>query len=142
MINSKSKDGVIVIVKKKDKILLIKQSRPELNINSIEFPGGGIENDHKHITEVAKKEVKEETGVIIKNCKQISKIFPSIHLRNWVYVFIAEFYEQGQQSVEEDEEISEILWITKNHIEDMISNNQITSAQTIAAFEIAKRYIN
>ena len=136
------KDGVIVIVKKENRILLIKQYRPELDIYSTEFPGGGIKNNRESPTEAAKREVREETGVIIKDCKNISKIFPSIHLKNWLHVFIAEFHEQGPQSVDSDEKISETLWITKDHVEDIISNNQITSAQTIAAFKIAKEYID
>ena len=46
------------------------------------------------------------------------------------------------ERMEDDEKISEVLWLQRKEIEEMIHNNEITSSQTIAAFEIAKRYIS
>ena len=130
------KDGVIVLIKKDDRIAMISHYRPEFDISSLEFPGGGIDFPEPP-EETAKRETKEETGIIIKNLQKIGKIFPSVHVRNWLYVFVAEYDSMGDQSTQEDEDI-QVKWYTKKEIEERVANNEIISSQTIAAFSMAR----
>ena len=61
-------DSVICcIMMKNGNFLMVKQYRPNLEEETIEFPAGGIENDENPI-DAAFREIKEETGL---SCKLI-----------------------------------------------------------------------
>jgi len=63
--------GVVLILKKEGKILLLKRNMPgKIAFGSLVLPGGTVENDET-IKQAACREAKEEIGLII-NLKDIS----------------------------------------------------------------------
>ncbi len=61
--------GVYGVVVKGDKVLLIKKSRGAYTLK-YDLPGGSIEHGEKPI-DTLKREILEETGMKVKNCKII-----------------------------------------------------------------------
>lgn len=111
---------------------LVGQWRYPLNAYSWEIPEGGGPKGEAPI-ETAKRELKEETGIIAKEFKEIMQL----HLSNsatdeHAYVFLATDLNFTEAEPEETED----LQIKKIHINDayqMVLNGEITDAISVAA---------
>lgn len=99
-----ARDWAIVIPKKDDKFLMVKQWRHGESKLSIEFPGGvidaGEEPDH-----AAKRELEEETGFKAGKLTKLGTVNPNPALfSNHVHVYLAEeLISTGKQHLDEDE---------------------------------------
>lgn len=111
---------------------LVGQWRYPLNAYSWEIPEGGGPLGEAPV-ETAKRELKEETGIIAKQFEEIMQL----HLSNsatdeHAYVFLA----TGLSFEEAEPEESEDLQVKKIHINDayqMVLNGEITDAISVAA---------
>jgi 8-oxo-dGTP pyrophosphatase MutT (NUDIX family) len=127
-----TQEGVVIVAKKEDKFLMIKQYRSEFDKHSLEFPGGGV--DDESAMEAAAREFQEEAGYILNNGQSLGKIFPSIYLYDWIEVFLGEVGERTESELQDDEEIVSVHFLTVDEIKNKIKTGEIISAQTIAAF--------
>lgn len=111
---------------------LVGQWRYPLNAYSWEIPEGGGPL-HEHPLEAAKRELKEETGIVAKQFKELMQL----HTSNSATDEHAIVYLATDLSFEESEpEESEDLAIKKVHITDvmqMVLNGEITDAISVAA---------
>jgi len=118
---------------------LVGQYRYPLNAYSWEIPEGGgpLGTDPK---ESAKRELKEETGIIATEFTEIMRL----HLSNSATDELAIVYLAQNLSFEESEpEESEILQVKKIHINEafkMVNEGKITDAISVAA--IMKVWMN
>ena len=111
---------------------LVGQWRYPLNAYSWEIPEGGGPLGEAPI-ETAKRELKEETGIVAKHFEEIMQL----HLSNsatdeHAYVFLA----TGLSFEEAEPEESEDLQVKKIHINDayqMVLDGEITDAISVAA---------
>ena len=121
---------------------LVGQWRYPLNAYSWEIPEGGGPLGEEPI-ETAKRELKEETGIIAEQFKEIMQL----HLSNsatdeHAFVFLATNLSFGEAEPEESED----LQVKKIHINDayqMVLNGEITDAISVAAiFKVKHLYFN
>ena len=100
-------DWVIVIAKKNDKFLMVKQWRHGEKALSVEFPGGVIDKG-ENPEEAAKRELEEETGYKAGKLIKLGTVNPNPALfSNHVHFFLAqELVTTGKQHLDEDEFIN------------------------------------
>lgn len=115
----KSNPSVAIIVRKQDKIALIRQFRSTTGKYYIEIPAGVI-NDGETEVEAAIRETREETGLLVKEAYSLVKgpslLDPSKSDENYG-VAVAEVYGQKGQCLDEEEQIdSEILWMDEGDV--------------------------
>jgi len=110
---------------------LVGQYRYTLNSYSWEIPMGGVPLSEKVIAG-AKRELKEETGLIANKWTNILKIHTSNSVTDeYGFVYLAEELTQGEMEWDETEELQIKKMPFKSALE-MVLNNQITDALSIA----------
>ena len=110
---------------------LVGQYRYTLNEYSWEIPMGGVPLTEDTL-EGAKRELKEETGLIAKKWSQILKIHTSNSVTDeFGYVYIAEGLTQGEMEWDETEELK-IIKIPFSEAFEMVMKNKITDSLSIA----------
>ena len=130
-IHFKNKAIGIIPVDQELNTWLVGQYRYTLNEYSWEIPTGGVSHAEDTL-EGAKRELREETGLIAKKWKNLLKIHTSNSVTDeYGYVFIAEDLSQGDMDWDETEELK----IKKVHLSEalrMVMKNEITDSLSIA----------
>jgi len=111
-----ARDWAIVIAKKQDKFLMVKQWRHGEKALSVEFPGGVIDEGEEPEA-AAKRELLEETGCIAGKLTKLGTVNPNPALfSNHVHVYLAEdLTETGKQQLDHDEFIN-CLELTEDEV--------------------------
>jgi len=150
VINPAGKDGIYGVVKFKNKALgiipidengylyLVGQFRYTLDEYSWEIPeGGGPFNED--VLDAAKRELKEETGLLASKWTRLSRIHTSNSATDEEgFIFLAEELSQAEAEPEETEE----LQVKKIHLSEaveMVMRSEITDAISIAGILMAAR---
>lgn len=120
---------------------LIGQFRYTLDEYAWEIPmGGGPMNEDK--LESAKRELKEETGLIAEKWTEILKIHTSNSVTDEVgFVYLAEDLTQGDTAFEETE-VLKIKKLPFIEVLEMVMNGEITDGISIAGILKAARILN
>jgi 8-oxo-dGTP pyrophosphatase MutT (NUDIX family) len=150
VINPAGKDGIYGVVKFKNKALgiipidengniyLVGQFRYALNEYSWELPEGGGSMD-EDILDAAKRELKEETGLLASNWTRLSRIHTSNSATDEEgFLFLAEGLSQTEAEPEETEEL-QVKKIPLAEAVDMVMRSEITDAISIAGILMAAR---
>jgi len=110
---------------------LVGQYRVPLDEYSWEIPEGGCPIGEEWL-EAAKRELKEETGLVAKEYKMLCKIHTSNSVcREVGYVYLAEGITQSEAQPEDTEDLK----IKRIHISEaleMVMNNEITDSLSVA----------
>lgn len=133
LLDTAHKDGierkaVRLIVKQDNSVLMLKRAKRDRFPDFYELPGGGL-NENEDIFSGAKRELYEETGLIIKEFISMPKHFDfnaaSDNKKCRGYVF--DILPKGKDIVLNPHEHSEYKWITVDEIDnlDMLSNIRI-----------------
>lgn len=131
--------AMVIPVLEDGRIVLTLQHRYLANKQSIEFPAGGIE-DSADALSCAKRELKEETGCVAEDFIKLGIFEPHNSMtKDTAHVFLAKVVEQGQQQLEDTEDI-EILYRRPDEIDDMIKRNDIWDGETMAAWALARHH--
>ncbi len=113
--------AVIGVIKFREKYLMTKRYEPNTPYDGRwQFPGGGVEfgEDPEKAVE---REVKEETGIVIKNCDQIPIIFSKTRNQGrWHGIFIPFLcrLNTAPKKIMLNEEATEYKWFTAQEILD------------------------
>ena len=130
-IHFKNRALAIIPIDKEQNTWIIGQYRYPLDEYSWEIPmgGGPIE---LNLLASAKRELKEETGLIANKWTQIMKIHTSNSVTDEVgFIYLAEDLTQGETEFEETE-ILQIKKIPFREVLEMVMSGQITDSLSIA----------
>ena len=123
--------GACIALKKDDRYFMVKQYRYTFSKEMLEFPAGKIEVGEDP-EETILREVVEETGYSVKNLKSFGYIIPTCgYCSEKIYLYYGEADEYLGQDLDADENIF-LNQFTFKEIKEMIRNNQIDDAKTIA----------
>ncbi len=131
------KDSVfIVALDERQNVHLVGLHRYTNNNFSIEVPSGGT--DGQELSVAAKRELKEETGLIANEWKQIGVIHPANgFMRKIEYVFLATDLNQTNSNKQKEEGIEQLLILPFKKALQMVKSGEITDAQSIASLTLA-----
>lgn len=130
-VSSKKRNGAVVIVKKADKIALVKHKRFAIEITSLELPQGMGDATDKDGIETGVREAYEELGFIVNNAKNLGYIFAdSAITANKINVIICDYIKETGIT---DGEVDSVDWYTKSEVKTLISKNKIKDGISIAA---------
>jgi 8-oxo-dGTP pyrophosphatase MutT (NUDIX family) len=138
--------GVVVVPVHEDKIALGWMYRYSPGIESLEFPGGGID-DGEDLLVAANRELREEFGLIASDIKIIGSIYPDTGLMerslNVAVAFISDVSMALPQNLHEDfEAISdEIVWMDISQLKIAVKNGRIRAGTTMAAALLYLSYL-
>lgn len=117
---------------------LVGQYRYTLNEYSWEIPMGGVPLDENTL-EGAKRELKEETGLMAKKWTKLLKIHTSNSVTDeYGYVFIAEDLTQGEMDWDETEEL-QVKKLPLRKALEMVMENKITDSLSMVGILKAAR---
>lgn len=114
-------------------INLVSQNRPVIKkINSLETPGGQVENGETP-KEAIKKELLEELGLYFSEIINVAVLEPDVgRLMNKLHIFRAE----NPKSICKPEEGIDVIKIKPKEIGSLIIEKKLTNAYSIAALSI------
>lgn len=127
--------NVIALTKNKE-LLLVRQYRYPLGMETIETPAGKLEQDEAPII-TAKRELEEETGYTCDSLDLIGKHASAPGFTNEVlHQFLAKDVKKLDILVEgDDDEFVEPLAVTKDQALKMIQTGEINDLKTVYAIQ-------
>lgn len=133
-------DFALIVPYDGDRLKLVKQYRYPVRGSYWEFPQGSFEEGPDITpTELAKKELKEETGLVAGSMKQIGHLFEGYGFSNQgFYVFLATDLVQEEKQLESSEVGMECCSVTPDEFEALIFKGEAKDAPTIAAYSLLK----
>ncbi len=128
----------IVALDDQDNIYMVNQFRFVLNQDSLEIPEGGGSLEIDPLLS-AKRELKEETGLVANSWEKLMEL----HLSNSVsnekaIIYLAKDLHQGEMDLEETEDIV-VSKLSLKEAYELVNEHKITDAISVAA--ILKLYI-
>lgn len=121
----------VVPIDQDGNIWLVGQYRFPLNEYSWEIPEGGCPKGEE-VLDTAKRELKEETGLIAQEWKLISKLHTSNSVCNEVaYIYLAESITQSESQPEETEQL-QVKKVSLKEALMMVLDNKITDSMSVA----------
>lgn len=145
LITTRGGSGAVIIVKEKDKFLLVKQFRHAFRKEMLNFPRGFSEKDDKDPKVTALRELAEEIGIDITKInntkiKQIGQISPDSGLTNkLVNVFYAEVNKNDYKKQKIDLEITDIVACNEKQLEKMIRSGELVDGFSLCAYLLYKQ---
>ncbi len=129
------KDYVIVIAKKEDSFYLIEQYRYTTKSKLLQVVAGAIEKEEAPII-TAKKELKEEVGIVAKKFTKLGWFYSFYGSSNQkAYVFLAEDLEIGEQKPDNFEKESgiKVVKLKISKVKNLIKSGKIKDHDTLSA---------
>ncbi len=121
---------------------LVGQYRYTLNEWSWEIPEGGSP-ENESVLETAKRELKEETGIVATHWEEIMKIHTSNSVSDEVgFLFIAKGLTTGTPEFESTEADMKIKKIPFTQALEMVMNGTITDSLSVAGILKVARILN
>lgn len=129
--------GAAILVIKNDLVYLVEQFRYPFKENLLEIPAGKLDKNEKPES-AAKRELREELGLIAKNLVHLGDIYPSVGYTNEIiHLYFVKEFEKEHQNLDNDEFIN-VKKINVKEFDLLIKNNKIKDAKTISAYLMYK----
>ena len=130
-------DSAIVLPIDADTIYLVEQFRYPIGVNSLEFPQGSLERNDVDPDEIARKELREETGLVAENLECLGEIHIACGYANQkTYAFLATGLTQSERNPDAEEHDLAVRKVSLAELERLIRDNIIRDAQTLAAWAL------
>ncbi|HEY4021231.1 MAG TPA: NUDIX hydrolase [Pseudonocardiaceae bacterium] len=131
-------DYALVVALDGDRLHLVEQFRYPLGLRRWEFPQGTApDRADADPIDLARRELREETGLRAATMTRIGQldVAPGMSSQRG-QVFLATGLTEGEPDRELEEQDMRSAWFTRAKVESMMSNGEITDAQTIAAYAL------
>lgn len=90
----------------------------------------------------AKKELKEETGLLAKDFVEIAKFYPALGTMNQLgHIYVASNWTIGEQELDKGEKGMQLKWVTIKELTKMISEGEILDGPTITALKFLELHL-
>lgn len=123
------------------KIILVRQYRYAAAQAMLEVPAGKIEHTGESPDICAARELEEEAAVTAGELIPLGFIYTSPGFCDErIYLYLARKLRRGEQHLDDDEFMN-IERYTPQEVEQLIADNHIVDAKTIAVFEKARKYL-
>ncbi len=125
--------AAILPITKEGQIILIKQYRYPLGMESLEIPAGKKEDIHEDSTYFAHRELEEETGYVSDDMTFFQRMYPCVgYSDEYIDLFIAKnCVKKDHPKAMDDDENIEPLFLTKDEVKTMIEMHQIKDGKTL-----------
>ena len=124
----------VIIPKRENKYILIKQYRPSWRKSVLEFPAGGADSFEEAPERTASRELLEETGYEAGKMSFIGKFRHTSRSTQFCFSYLADNLTMVGQKLDEGEYIEEILEVTPAEIDQLIETGQIVDISHIASW--------
>lgn len=137
IITLESPDWVNIIpITKNNQVVLVKQFRFGTKSETLEIPGGMIDN-HETPSIAAGRELFEETGYSYENITKLGNISPNPALfNNRVFTFLTNDAYLSEENINNQDEINEVVLVDLSDIPKLLKTGAIEHALVIAAFHL------
>lgn len=124
------------------KFVLVRQYRHAVEQVMYQFPAGGVNKDEP-AKDAALREMEEETGYTATDVISLSTIaaYPT-KLSGLHHLFLAKNAKPGGNKQEDENEPTEVVLKTPEELQQMIDNNEIQVADSLAAVLLALRELH
>jgi 8-oxo-dGTP pyrophosphatase MutT (NUDIX family) len=130
-------DSAIVIAVEAEQLFLIEQFRYPIGECSLEFPQGSLEQNDIPPMEIARDELKEETGIEATHFEYLGEIIIAIGYSNQkTHAFVATGLQQGLSRPEAEEDDLKVRKVSIREFEELLRDNVIRDSQTLAAWAL------
>ncbi len=132
-------DSAIVIAMEDGCVFLVEQFRYPIGERSLEFPQGSLEDNGVDSSEIARVELREETGIEAASLEPLGEIVIAIGYSNQkTNAFLARDLRHGASTPEAEEHDLKVLKVSVPEFEQLLRENKIKDAQTMAAWALYK----
>lgn len=130
-------DSAIILPIDGDQVYLVQQFRYALGVNSLEFPQGSLERNDVNPAEIASKELQAETGLIAEKLTCLGKIHIACGYTNQnTYAYLATGLKQAVGQPDAEEHDLAVRKMSLSQLRQMIRDNELKDAQTLAAWAL------
>ncbi|MDK9784190.1 NUDIX hydrolase [Vibrio sp. B172a] len=130
--------AVILPITSDGNIVLVNQFRPSLNKWLLELPAGTREGDEDPL-HCAQRELEEETGYSAEKFISLGQVTPLAGFCDEIqYLFVAEQLNKTNRYECDDDEVIEVVTLSREELEQQIIQGIITDAKTIACLSKAR----
>lgn len=127
----------VLALSDKGEAALVRQYRYGAGEEQIEIPAGKMEPGEPAM-ETARRELREEAGLLAKNLEPFGSVLPTCaYCTEVIYLFLATDLENTAQALDTDEFL-EVFWLPLEEAVRLVLAGQITDAKTVSALLRAK----
>lgn len=130
-------DSAIVLAIDGDQVHLVEQYRYPLGVNSLEFPQGSLERNDVNPADIARDELQAETGLVAEKLECLGEIYIACGYANQkTYAFLATGLTLADRQPDAEEHDLAVRRVSLAQLKQLIRDNQIKDAQTLAAWSL------
>ncbi|MCU1640181.1 MAG: hydrolase [Nocardia sp.] len=128
-------DFAIIVPQDGDRFHLVEQFRHPLRQRFWEFPGGSVADRTLDPIEVARQELREETGLRAEQLTYLGRVAPApATSTQYGSIYLATVLTEGPHEREPSEQDMRAAWFSRAELEALITEGVMVDAQSVAAY--------